>query len=563
MSASPSNLVEAFERTARERPERGVCLFDGRGRPAGRRTWPELLESSRLAAARLAAAGAGPGRPVLACLPTSWAWFDAWMGSLLLGAWPASVAPPGVMGSSESHLRRIAAVLESTGAAHLIAAAGVRDRLRETGADPSDTVVLTPEELSATPPASSVVSASARPEDLAFLQFTSGSTGRPRAVAVSHGAVLHNNRATSEAIGEPHGAPVHEWAEGTVSWLPLHHDMGLVGCLLLSMTLGLDITLLQPTAFLARPRLWLQELSKLGPTYSPAPNFGFQLCAERLRAEEVAGFDLSRWRSALAGAEMVRPDTMAAFADRVASCGFRPEQLRPCYGLAEATLAVTVDVEGRGVRTQEPPEGAEASLDLRDVVCVGRPLRDTRIEIRAPDGTTLLEDRLGEVSVQGPGLFSGYHGDPVATAEVLADGWLRTGDLGFLHDGELYIAGRLKDVLILRGDNIMPHELEWLAETVVGTGGTERAGAFSVSRGPQGEEPVLVVETTVTDAAALAELDHAVRRRVGRDLGLPLADLAFVRRGRIPKTTSGKVRRRELARRYLDAELERLDTRPD
>ena len=307
MSASPSNLVEAFERTARERPERGVCLFDGRGRPAGRRTWPELLGSSRLAAARLAAAGAKPGGLVLACLPTSWAWFDAWMGSLLLGAWPASVAPPGVMGSSESHLRRIAAVLESTGAAHLIAAAGVRDRLRETGADPSDTIALTSEELSATPPASSVVSASVQPEDLAFLQFTSGSTGRPRAVAVSHGAVLHNNRATSEAIGEPHGAPVHEWAEGTVSWLPLHHDMGLVGCLLLSMTLGLDITLLQPTAFLARPRRWLQELSKLGPTYSPAPNFGFQLCAERLRDEEVAGFDLSRWRSALAGAEMVRP----------------------------------------------------------------------------------------------------------------------------------------------------------------------------------------------------------------------------------------------------------------
>jgi acyl-CoA synthetase (AMP-forming)/AMP-acid ligase II len=467
------------------------------------------------------------------------------------------------MGPSESHLRRIAAVVESTGAGLLIAPASVRDRLRETGADLSATITLSPEELAATPPASSLTASSPRPEDLAFLQFTSGSTGRPRAVAVSHGAVLHNNRATSEAIGAPHGAPVHEWAEGTVAWLPLHHDMGLVGCLLLSMTLGLDVTLLQPTAFLARPRLWLQELSKLGPTYSPAPNFGFQLCAERLRPEEIEGLDLSRWWSALAGAEMVRPDTTAAFADRVASCGFRPEQLRPCYGLAEATLAVTVDVEGRGVRTREPPGGAEASLGMRDVACVGRPLRDTRIEIRAPDGAALPEDRLGEVCVEGPGLFDGYHGDPAATAEVLAEGWVRTGDLGFLNGGELYIAGRLKDVLILRGDNVMPHELEWLAESVAGTGGTERAGAFSISRGPQGEEPVLVVETTVTSATALAELGRAVRQRVGRDLGLPLADLAFVRRGRIPKTTSGKVRRRELARRYLDAELERLDTRPN
>jgi fatty-acyl-CoA synthase len=468
------------------------------------------------------------------------------------------------MGSSESHLRRIVAVLESTGPGHLIAPSGVRERLRETGADTSGTVVLTPEELAATPPAGSIVVAgSSRPEDLAFLQFTSGSTGRPRAVSVSHGAVLHNNLAASEAIGEPHGAPAHQWAAGMVTWLPLHHDMGLVGCLLLSMTLGLDVTLLQPTAFLARPRRWLQELSKIGPTFSPAPNFGYQLCAERLRPEQLEGLDLSRWRAALAGAEMVRPDTMAAFADRTAPCGFRPERLMPCYGLAEAALAVTMDAQGRGLRTQEPPGGAEVSLGLGDVACVGGPLRDTRIEIRAPDGTALPEDHLGEVCVNGPGLFSGYHGDPAETAEALRDGWLRTGDLGFLHRGELYVAGRLKDVLILRGDNVMPHELEWLAEAVVGTGGTERAGAFSISRGPQGEEPVLVVETTVTDAAALAELGHAVRQRVGRELGLPLADLAFVRRGRIPKTTSGKVRRRELARQYLDAELERLDVRPD
>jgi acyl-CoA synthetase (AMP-forming)/AMP-acid ligase II len=255
------------------------------------------------------------------------------------------------------------------------------------------------------------------------------------------------------------------------------------------------------------------------------------------------------------GAEMVRPETAAAFAELVAPCGLGAEALRPCYGLAEATLAVTMDQRGRGVRTL--PDAASGAQG----VSVGAPIADTELSIRAPDGTSLPEGAVGEVCVRGPGVCAGYYEDPEATAETLVGGWLHTGDLGLLHEGELYLTGRIKDVLILRGENVMPHELEWLAEDAAGGGGASRCGAFSIARGAQGEEPVLVVEIAPGAAPALGELGRAIRQRVGRALGLPLADLVFVRRGKIPRTTSGKVQRLELKRRYLSGALERLDAR--
>ena len=198
-------------------------------------------------------------------------------------------------------------------------------------------------------------------------------------------------------------------------------------------------------------------------------------------------------------------------------------------------------------------------MGLKEVVSNGRPIPDTELRIVAPNGSPLPEGVIGEVRVKGPGIFHGYYNDAQATAEGLRDGWLCTGDLGFLEHGELYLTGRIKDVLILRGHNLMPHELEWLAEEVTGGGGGQRTGAFSIARGGQGEEAVLVVETTEKHPEALADLGHGIRQRIGRALSLTVADIAFVRRGKIPKTTSGKVQRRELRRMYLDGEIERLD----
>ncbi|MCB1055787.1 MAG: AMP-binding protein, partial [Acidobacteria bacterium] len=393
-------------------------------------------------------------------------------------------------------------------------------------------------------------------------------TGLSRAVMIPHRAAVHNGRASDLAIGAPWSRPgsafaaspfaASQWAEAMVSWLPLHHDMGLVGCLFLCLTRGLDLWLLNPTTFLARPKLWLENLGRHGRCFAPAPNFGYQLCVERLSPEDLAGLDLSSWRAAMTGAEMVRPETVRDFLELTAGTGFRPEAFRPCYGLAEGTLAVTFDAKGQGLRTLPLPAGADSGLGLAEVACVGEPVTDTEVRIAAPDGSSLAPGKIGEVQVRGPSVFAGYYNDREATADTLVDGWLHTGDLGFLEGGELYLTGRTKDVLILHGHNLMPHELEWLAESAVGGGGAQRCGAFSIARGAAGEEPIVVLEVERADSETLAAIEHDVRQRIGRALSLPLADVVFVRRGKIPKTTSGKVQRRQLRQLYLDGELERL-----
>lgn len=567
----PRTLIEALDRAADAFPDRGVAIFDGRGRAHERRSWQEVRQGARRGAGRLATLGVVAGDRVAVALPSSWEWMEAWLGALLVGAWPVALAPAGALGSSEAHVRRVADVVERLDARLVVTGTSViAEAERLAREDRSDRQryrwtaerARTPEQLAEIAP-SEVRRARPEPDEIAFLQLTSGSTGSPRAVQIPHSAALHNNRASDSAIGAPAGAPAHTWADAMVSWLPLNHDMGLVGCLFMSLTHGLDLWLMNPTTFLARPQKWLEQLGRRGVTFAPAPNFGYQLLADRLAERGLPEeLDLSGFRAALVGAEMVRPETIEAFNALAVPRGFDPRAIRPCYGLAEGTLAVTFDVRGEGVRTRpRPVDGAgEVGEEVggHEVVCVGSPVADTELRIVAPDGYELPEGEIGEVRARGPGIFTGYYDDPEATAESLVDGWLATGDLGFVEQGELYLTGRIKDVLILRGHNLMPHELEWLAEEVTGGGGVERAGAFSIDGGAEGERPVLVVETAERDPEALAARARDIRLAVGHALSLTLADVAFVRRGRIPKTTSGKVQRRQLKRRYLAGALERL-----
>ena len=548
-------LFDLLSAAARSRPDRGIAVFDARGRLQDRRSYPEVLEAAVRSASRLAATGLEPRDRVLISLPTSWELLDAWFGAVLLGAWPVAMAPT-PMGASEIHAEKVAAITERIGARLLVTG----DSLRQTiGSARREMRILTPPELENADRKPGFEPARVDPDETAFLQLTSGSTGVPsRGDDFPPGRDLQQQgeqRGDRSAPRRP-GGPLG--CESTVAWLPLNHDMGLVGCLWMSIELGFDLWLLRPTVFLARPRLWIEALAAHGPAYAPAPNFGYQLCVERIKPQELDGLDLSHWRAAMTGAEMIRPETVDAFCELTSRCGFKREAIRPCYGLAEGTLAVTVDLQAQGVRTRRIPDEAAAGSGLSDVVCVGAPVRDTRLRITAPDGNEVDTGRVGEVWVKSPGIFQGYYNDPEATAENLRDGWLCTGDLGFVADGELYLTGRVKDLLIIRGTNIMPHELEWLAESVAGGGGSHRCGAFSVARDAQGEQAVLVVETTEKDGERLAEMGHEIRRRVGDALSLTLADLLFMRRGRMPKTTSGKVQRKELRRRYLAGELERL-----
>jgi acyl-CoA synthetase (AMP-forming)/AMP-acid ligase II len=541
-----------------DNPERGIAIFDGRGRSADRRGYSELYETATSSASRLSALGVEPGRPVLVALPTSWEWMEAWFGLLMLGALPVASSGAGAMAASGAQFDKVDKVMAKIGAQAVIATEAFREQATEQGFEFTDPGVVTIEELRSTTPARAGAAPRSDGEDLAFLQLTSGSTGLPRAVMISHWAAIHNPIASVEAIGAPHGAPADDWADAMVSWLPMYHDMGLIGCLMLPILTGLDTWLLRPPTFLARPKLWLEHLGSHGTTFAPAPNFGFQLCVERIRPEQLEGVDLSGWRAALTGAEMIRPETTDAFIETFSPHGFQPTSFQPCYGLAEGTLAVTFDLRGEGVRTLPAPAGADTGFGMSRVVSTGTPIRDTRVRIVAPDGSELGEHAIGEVAIKGPGVFSGYYNDPEATAESLANGWFATGDLGFLADGELYLTGRTKDLLIVHGHNIMPDEIERLADGVTGGGGMLRSAAFSVARGAAGEEAVVVVEVDGRDPDRLPEIEREIRIQIGRSMGLPLADLVFVRRGRIPRTTSGKMQRGELRQKYLDGSLERL-----
>ncbi|MDJ0846993.1 MAG: AMP-binding protein [Myxococcota bacterium] len=555
-AAEQATLAHEIRAAAEARPDRGMTLFDGRGRRPERRSYRELVRSAAGAAGRIAGLGVKPGDVVVVALPTSWAWCESWLGALFAGALPVATAPPPVLGSGELFVRRVRDVAERLDARLALVTPTLKASLAEL-AKAGGPQLLEPEELAARA-GGELPTPEVDPRGAAFLQLTSGSTGRQRAAAISHRNALHQLGALDVVTTAPLGGPASSVLDATVSWLPLYHDMGLNGGFLYALVNRLELFLYPPHAFAGRPELWLECLGSHGVSLATGPNFGYQLCVERVSDEKAARLDLRTWRAALTGAEMIRTDTLDAFVERFAPSGFDRRAIRPCYGMAEATLAVTLDRAGEGPRTRPLPKGADAGLGLSELVSTGPPLPDTELRIAAPDGSALPDGEVGEVQVRGGGVFLGYHGDAEATAETLRDGWLRTGDLGFLADGELYVAGRKKDLLIVRGQNLMPHEIEWLAESATGGGGSQRSAAFSIARDGAGEEVVLVLEIDPREGAALAKLADEVRSRIGRALALPVADVAFVRRGRIPKTTSGKVQRAELRRRYLEGEIERL-----
>lgn len=510
----------------------------------------ELLSASAGAAQVMRDRGLRSGDPVIISLDTGPDLLAAFFGCALIGAVPAIAEPALTARRTAAWAARISHLAAAAGAKLLITEGGHAEQAlaaaQASGQCPA-ILMLRPPFQAGSGWAGQVPAGQA---DLAFIQFTSGTTGRPKGVTVSNGAAIANVTAIGQALRLDRG-------DLAVSWLPLHHDMGLVGCVLAPLLHGLPVALLRPLGFLLRPERWLWAIHYLRGTLSAAPNFAYQLCATRLPDAALAGLDLRCWRVACNGAEPVQAASLRRWQERMGRYGFRPQAMFPVYGLAEAVLAVTMPVPGslpvvdtvsRGElastgRVVPARSGAPGSIE---VVSVGRPVPGYRVRVTDARGAGLPPRHEGRVLVAGPSLTGGYVG-VAAGAAAVTGGWLDTGDLGYLAGGGLYITGRAKELIIKAGRNYRPHDLEAAAETVPGVRprGVAAVGTRDELSGT--DAITLAVETTERDPDQLRLMRVAIEAAVNSAAGARPDSVLFVRPGTLPRTTSGKLRRSQVA----------------
>jgi acyl-CoA synthetase (AMP-forming)/AMP-acid ligase II len=401
-------------------------------------------------------------------------------------------------------------------------------------------------------------------DSVAFLQYTSGSTSAPRGVVVTHGNLLDNERVITDRMGHTPDVIAEYDHELAVSWLPVYHDMGLMGPVLNTLHLGATATLFSPLHFLQRPERWLTAVSHFRPHSSGGPNFGYELCLKHAAPDLLDGLDLSSWKVAFNGAEPVRAATLRRFAETFAPVGFRREAFYPCYGLAEATLMVTggaVDAPPTLIEAAET--GPHAGAADAAAVSSGRPAPGTTVVVADPERQEeLAEGEVGEIWVAGASVAKGYWRNTLATRETFRatlagrEGrFLRTGDLGFLRDGELFVTGRLKDLIVIDGRNHYPQDLELSAELCHPALRPGCTAAFSVDGGVAGEQPVLVAEAAPESEDEAEQITDVIRSAVGEAHGLAVHDVVLVRPGTIPKTSSGKIQRHATRAAYLNGTL--------
>ncbi|MBO8085791.1 MAG: AMP-binding protein [Marichromatium sp.] len=525
----------------------------------------ELAEGAARVANRLRGAGVRPGEMVALMLPSGPDYFFSFFGVLRAGAVPVPIYPPARPQLIEDHLRRHARILANAGCVAMLTegaaarvAAVLRLQLPALGA------VLTLDGLEREP---SVIEApAATADDLAFLQYTSGSTGAPKGVMLSHAELLANIRAMGEAVAI---TPEDRF----VSWLPLYHDMGLIGAWLGSLYFAIPLVSLSPLAFLARPRRWLQAIADHRATLSAAPNFAYELCLSRIGEQQLAGLDLGSWRRAFNGAEPVNAETLERFAARFARCGLRAETLAPVYGLAEAAVGLCFPPPTRGPRIDciDRERLAESGYALRvdcddpgaqRVVGCGRPLPGYRLRVVDARRAPLPERHEGLVQFRGPSATRGYYRNPEASAALIHDGWHETGDRGYLADGEIHLTGRVKDLIIRGGRNLYPYELEQAIGALRGV----RQGcvvAFAARDSGQGSERLVVVaETKERDPGRRALLRQRILARAGEVLGAPPDEIVLAPPRAVLKTSSGKLRRGDTRARYLAGRIQTTPASP-
>ena len=538
--------------------QKGFNFHDARADLVRAYPFSELAADARRHAAHFIAEGVQPGDRIALIAETGAGFAAAFFGAIYAGALPVPLPLPTSFGGREAYVDQIRVQLTSCDPLMLLSPPGLHDIVKDAA---TGLCAAHDWDMWFSSDAPDVALPQAKPTDIAYLQYSSGSTRFPHGVAVTHEALLANLSA--------HATCTHA-AEGdrVVSWLPWYHDMGLVGCMLAPMSNQVSVDYLATEDFARRPLSWLTLISR-NPhnTLSYSPTFGYDICARRISPSIPVAerYDLSRWRVAGNGADMIRPEVMQAFVDTFAPAGFKASAFLPSYGLAEATLAVTIMPVGEGIQCDlidertlsgatEPRADHRLPTRYRAIVNCGKAVPGLTIEVRDENGRILPDRKIGRVFVKGLGIMAGYFRDPEATAACMKDGWLDTGDMAYMKDGSLYIVGRAKDMIIINGKNHWPQDIEWAIEQLPGFKAGDIA-AFSVTT-PSGEEaPAVLVQCRTSCNDERIKLRDAIKTKVKAITGMSCV-VELVPPRTLPRTSSGKLSRSKARLQYLSGEIQ-------
>lgn len=548
---------EAIDYAARSK--KGLNFHDMRGELARVYPYAEMREDALAMARRLVAFGIGREDRVALIAETGADFAALFCACVYVGAWPVPLPLPTSFGGKESFIDQLAVQLQSSDPvillypaeiAEMASAAAARQGCHAESWEDFATRAAPPCELH-----------QASPDDICYLQYSSGSTRFPTGVAVTHRALLHNlyGHAATMHLGEN---------DRCVSWLPWYHDMGLVGCFLSLIANQVSGDYLKPDAFARRPLAWLDVITRNpGNTLSYSPTFGYDICARRISSQSNVAerFDLSRWRIAGNGADMIRPDVMQNFVNAFAPAGFKAASFTPSYGLAEAVLAVTVMPPGEGIRVElveeERLSGAPRDLSrparYRAIVNCGKPLPDMEVQIRGEDGGPKGDHQIGKVWCRGPSVMHSYFSNEEATSDCLVDDWLDTGDMGYTAKGYLFIVGRAKDMIIINGKNHWPQDIEWAVEQLPGFNHGDIA-AFAIELENGEEAPAVLVHCKVSDPDERVKLRDQIADKVRSVTGMSCV-VELVPPRTLPRTSSGKLSRAKAKKLYLAGEIVPID----
>lgn len=550
-------LIGALRRLVDLRPDaEAVVLLDRSGSEQIVEAEP-LWAAASAFGATLLDEGLKPGDVVVLVLPTSRDLISAYFGTLMAGGVPALLSTPSRRVSDPSVFRGRVGHVVSTARPHsLICKSPVAELLREEAGLLGRTRLIDPS-TAGSKRGESAAPVPCSPDAIATIQFSSGTTGSPKGVLVSHGAVLNNLRSMRDAFGVVPG-------DVAVNWIPLFHDMGLFGAFLLPLLCGCKTVIMPTEDFMRSPSLWLRCIDRYRGTFSWAPNMAYTLCASRLSDEEIEGVDLSSWRLALNGSEPVLASTVRAFTDRFEPYGFDPRAMSPAWGLAEVTVLASVhppteepicELIDRTALAREDVARITADDEAVSCVSVGRCIPGVELEVRNEAGEVLADRHVGEIWLRSNALFQCYQGDPQRTSGAVVDGWLRTGDRGYVVAGYVFFVSRLKDVIVIGGEKYLPDDIEAVINRVEGV----RQGCvavFGVADEKRGTEKLAaVVETRASRPDEQEDLRAAIRKAVTRATGLGLGVLVLTPPNGVEKTTSGKLSRSGTRSRYR-SELE-------